>query len=77
MRGRTIDLQRYKETLRERNFIERNKALVFLEAVLTMEKMHETQSNLEEKYSPIILKDDFSSRKDSSIFTSIAPELLD
>ena len=35
------------------------------------------QSNLEEKVNPGILKDDFSSRTDPSIFTSMEPLLLD
>ena len=35
------------------------------------------QSNLEEKVNPSILKDNFSSRTDTSIFISIAPVLLD
>ena len=35
------------------------------------------QSNKVEKNSPRILKDDFSSRKGPSIFTSVAPELLE
>ena len=39
--------------------------------------MLEANSNLEEKDKPSILKDDFSSRTDPSIFTSIAPMLLD
>ena len=39
--------------------------------------MYEPQSNLEEKENSSILKDDFSSKTDWSIFTSIAPELLD
>ena len=39
--------------------------------------MQEPQSNLEEKASPSILKDDYSSRLDPSIFTSVAPALLD
>ena len=34
-------------------------------------------SNLQEKVNPRILKGDFSSRTDCSIFTSIAPVLLD
>ena len=35
------------------------------------------QSNLEEKVSPRILKDEFSVRADPFILTSIAPMLLD
>ena len=38
--------------------------------------MEKLQSNLEKKVNPSILKDDFSSRTDLSIFTSIAPVLL-
>ena len=48
-----------------------------MEAVLAIEIMQEPQSNLEEKVSPSILKDEFSSTKDPSIFTSIAPVLLE
>ena len=47
-----------------------------MKAVLAIETMYEPQSNLEEKVNPSILKDDFSSRADPSIFTSIAPVLL-
>ena len=32
---------------------------------------------LEEKYHPNNLKDDFSSKKDAFIFTSMKPQLLD
>ena len=39
--------------------------------------MQETQSNLEEKVNPNILKDNFSSKTDPFIFTSIEPLLLD
>ena len=39
--------------------------------------MYKSQSNLEEKVNPSILKDGFPSRTDPSIFTSIAPVLLD
>ena len=35
------------------------------------------QSNLEDKVNPCILKDDFSSGTDKSIFTLIEPVLLD
>ena len=42
-----------------------------------MKTMYEPNSNSEEKCSCIILKDKFSSKTESSIFTSIAPELLD
>ena len=39
--------------------------------------MYELQSTLEEKVNPSHLKNDFSSRTDASIFTSIAPVSLD
>ena len=39
--------------------------------------MKEPQFNLEEMINPNILKDDFSSRTDPSIFTLIKPLLLD
>ena len=39
--------------------------------------MEEPQCNLEERVNPSILKDNFSSRTDLSIFTAIAPVLLD
>ena len=70
-----VDLQGYKATSEERNFIERIEFPIFLEAVLAI--MKELQSNLEETINPSILKDDFSSRTDPSFFTSIEPLLLD
>ena len=45
MQGRMVDLKRYRATSEERNFIERIKDPIFLEAVL------EPQSNLEESNS--------------------------
>ena len=72
-----VDLKRYRATSGERKFIEQIKALIFLEAVLAIKIMYEPQSNLEKKDKPSILKDDFSSRTAPSIFTSIAPLLLD
>ena len=48
----------------ERNFIERIKAPIFLKVVLVIEIMKEPQSNFKEIFSPIILKDVFSSRTD-------------
>ena len=71
-----IDFRR-SATSGERNFIKRIKAPIFLEAVLEIEIIQEPQSNLEEKVNPSILKDDFSSRTDPFIFTSIEPLLLD
>ena len=48
-----------------------------MEAVLTIEIIQEPQPNLEENENPSILKDDFYSRTDQSIFISIAPVLWD
>ena len=42
-----------------------------------MQTKQDPQSNLEQKDSPIILKDYSSSRTVTSILTSIAPELSD
>ena len=72
-----LDLQRYRATQGERNYIERIKSPIFLEALLAIEIMEEPQCNLEERVNPSILKDNFSSRTDLSIFTAIAPVLLD
>ena len=72
-----VDLSRYRATSRERTFIERIKAPLFLEAALAILIMQEPQSNLEETVNPSILKDDSFSRRDPSIFTSIEPLLLD
>ena len=53
------------------------KAPIFLEAVLAMEIMQEPQSNLEGKVNPNILKDEFLSTPDPSIFTSIVAVLFE
>ena len=47
-----------------RNFIERIKAPIFLKVVLVIEIVSEPQSNFKEIFSPITLKDVFSSRTD-------------
>ena len=75
--GHTVDLQKYRATSAEWNFIEQIKTPISLEVVLAIDIMWEPQSNLEEKFKPIILKDHFSSKTDPSIFTSIEPLLLD
>ena len=64
-----VDLYGYIATSGERNFIERMKAPIFLEAVLAIEIMQEPQSNLGERGNPSILKDDVSSATDPSILT--------
>ena len=63
-----------QSNLRRKKLHRTNQCSIFLEAVLAIEKMEEPQSNLEEKVNPIILiKDEFFSRTDPSIFTSISP----
>ena len=49
-----------------------SKLSFFLGAVLAIMVMQEPQSNLNERVNLSILKDDFSSRTDTSISTSIA-----
>ena len=71
-----VDLHRFRGTSGEKNFIKRIKAPVSLEAVLTTEIMQKPLSNLEKKDNPRALKDDFSSRADLPIFTSVALVLL-
>ena len=56
-----VDLQRYRATSGETNFIERIKAPIFLEVILAIDIMQVPQLNLEEKVNPSILKDYFSS----------------
>ena len=68
-----VDLYRYRATSGERNFIEQIKAPISN----FQGSFKEPQYNLEETVNPSILKDDFSSRTDPSIFTSIKPVLLD
>ena len=72
--GGFIEIQ---SNLRKKNFIERIKAPIFLEAVLAIKVMNELQSNLEESVNPRILKDDIFSRTDPSILTLIEPVVLD
>ena len=64
-----VDL--YKEHPKEKNISQNKSNSIFLEATL------EPQSNLHKKDSLSILKDDFFSRADPPIFTSIAIELSD
>ena len=53
-----INLQRYRKTSGERNFIEQTRAQIFLETILAM-IMLEPRQNLEKKDTPSILKDHF------------------
>ena len=48
-----------------------------MKAVSAIEVMEEPQSNIEEKVNSSILKDDFSSKTNLSIFMSLAPVSLD
>ena len=70
---RDRERERKRETERDR---ERERARE-TETERQREMIYEHQSNLEEKFNPSILKDDFSPRIDPSIFKSIAPVLLD
>ena len=73
-RHRAISEERKKEKRLQK---EGKKTPNFLEALLAIEIMLELQANLEDKVNPSILKDDFSSRSDPSIFKSKAVVLLD
>ena len=64
-----------QSNLRRKAFRRTNQGSNFFGGSFAIEIMQEPQSNLD-KVSPSILKDDFSSRKDSPILTSIAPVLL-
>ena len=66
-----VDLKRYRATSGERNFIERIKIPIFLEVVLERDNLKAPI-----QLNPSILEDDFSSRTDPSILTSLAPVLL-
>ena len=59
-----------KTNLQERYFIEQIK-LHFFVPVLAIETMQESQYNFGEKEIGNILKDDFSSKTDPSIFTVV------
>ena len=59
------------------NLRRENQDYYFIGAVLVIQIMQQSQSKLEEAVNPSILKDEFCSRKDPFIFTSIAPVLLD
>ena len=65
-----------ESNLRRKKLHRTNQSSTFFEAVVAINIMQESLSNLEEKVNPSILKDDFSSRTDPFIFTSIAPVLL-
>ena len=71
--GRFIEM---KINLRRKKFYRTNQGN-FLGGNFSNRQCKKSQSNLEEKVKPIILKDVFSSRTDPSIFTLIAPAFLD
>ena len=52
MHRHMLNFWRYKATSRERHFIERTKAPIFLERVLAIEIIQEPQLYLEEKVNP-------------------------
>ena len=68
--------KKIQSNLRRKKLQRTIKSPVFLEAVLAIETMQEPQSDLEEKVNPSVLKDDFFSRTDQPILTSIAPVLF-
>ena len=59
MQGCIVDLQRYRATFGETNFIKQVKAPIFLEEVSAIGIMQELQSNLKDKGNRSILKDGF------------------
>ena len=61
MHVRMVDLLRHRATPAERKLTERIKAPIFLEAILAIDIMLESQSNLAKEVNPSILKDDISS----------------
>ena len=77
MQGHMLDLKRYRTTSGKRNFIEKIKVPIFLEAVLAIEIMWEPKLNLEENLWD--LKRWFLLKSRPSYFNiiAIAPVILD
>ena len=71
--GRFIEIQR---NLRRKKLHRTNQDYNFLGDSFSNRDNEEPQSNLEEKLNPSISKDDFSSRTNMIIFTSMVPMLL-
>ena len=69
-----VELQRQRATSRERNFIERTKALG---GSFSNRGYVRTPIQFRRARQLSILKDDFFARTDPSIFRSITPVLLD
>ena len=66
-----------QSNLRRKKLQRTNQDYNFLRGSFSNRDKKKPQSNLEEKVNSSILKDDFSSETDSSIFKSIASGLLD
>ena len=71
--GRFIEIQ---SNVKKKKLHRVNQGSIFLVDNFNNRDMYKFQSNYEENVNPIILKDVFSSRTDSSMFISIAPVLL-
>ena len=76
-RERAREIERERERERQKETEREGESETETETERQREMIYEHQSNLEEKFNPSILKDDFSPRIDPSIFKSIAPVLLD
>ena len=72
--GRFIEIQ---SNFTRKKLHRTNQGSNFLGCIFNNRDNAQPQSKLEEKVNLSILKDEFSSRTDPSIFTSIAPVLLD
>ena len=70
-------IYRDTEQPQEKELHRTNQGSNFLGGRFSNKDNEEPQSNSEEKGNPSILKNDFSSRTDPSIFTSKAPVLSD
>ena len=57
--------------------MEQTKVPIFLEAILVIKVMYYPWSNLQQKDNPNVLRYDCFLRTDTSICTSIAPDLFD
>ena len=66
-----------QSNLRRKKLRRMNHSCDFLGGSFSNRDNDEPQSNLEEKVNPRFVKGDFYPREDPTIFTSIAPVLLD
>ena len=76
MQGCMVDLQRYRTTSGQEKETSRNQGSIFLGNSYNRNNVN-ALIQFRRKVSSSILKDDISSRTDTSIFTLIAPMLLD